>query len=1554
MQAMSAANLVIEIKARSLPSSLTSQDTTHPARLAWALDLYAPGGTRVRSITVKDPVHGEQRRLCHWYLEEHVQKVPYSVGLANDARALLEEYPRRLWRELHLVDVISACGITQQESPKLLTLQISDKEYPSAESKNTVHQLFWETLEYLDSIITSGWKVVVERHLSPVDIPGSLTTRVRSRGSKEENIVRVNVLLVIARDTSRNPETYSDVRPFLAWGALNQVQNALDANGGPLKLHVEIARPGTFGSFKEHLRRAKETHGPGYFQIVHFDLHGAVKTVAGKKVGILYFNKERSTRTRPVPASSIARVLKEYEVPLVIMNACDSARAESGDDANIANVFHRKGSARNVLAMSFKISSAAVDLFLTIFYQSLLVDKLAFAAAARKARRVLRINMLRPARFGVQRELLDSFVPVLYGAGDGCVCVEDSPQGENPSADAASLPSAFAAHLVAYPVTPVGRDFDILRLEKVLCERQVVYLHGLPGAGKTCLLQYVSALWQQTRFVDAVVTVDLVKEKIDSAADFADLVLNQLLQNYAQVERSSLWSIRSMNLQSHDLDATKKIISRILDTCKVILIIDGLDMLSSPFRVPLTLGSRRVGASPQEVFDVVKSMFLLDMADERETRSRLILAGRRPDHEWLKGFLGPLTNAQSYELQNLELADSIELSQKILCEAGEDISKWESEDFDFLEAIIDLLQGVPLALKDILPIQQVLLVPWREFYDRLHSGLFNSLSDLRDFGPYPLVAELDYISAELPPDVFMFFLLFSLYWGQSAPLHAFERLFLASTTKEVSTRQREELESERFSNWAGPLLGFAVDRGYLRLDLSSNIAWVHPLFSIYGRAFIPKFNPHLQHPWMRELVLKSIQLILFTFKESQISPTDENAPDCCLKATKYGGDANVLTCIKLGLELSSTMDVTHWPIHFLQSYIRDHALPIYAAQSFLDFLSLCVGKSSTTSSLRSSPLKFCIEAVFCLVGNTRLSFWIRKRGEQITLLCISMLQELGRYREYDCDPDVTMSQLLLLSVLWEYRDALGWLTESFDAAGLASDIKKDILNNRQEIMERIGKTAMVNHATESKEGGSSPILQNLSQTESLRQDLDMLIQSLEEIKSPKWCPALDEDMQKESHGGSSDGDRFKKLINTYTLGAARGDLEELSRGGPLDVECDVPSKGDLPSPTLQGLEDATDTGDWNEVFHHHSKLLFTAIDNMKFHEADQHINAIRHICKMTGNLAILGPSLDGLKETVDQQRASFQLSLSLLPSLEGGHREGSIQIERELLSSRADAAPLHAFLANTWFNRIEAEEGSGGYIPSLSREKMLRLVQRHAKRFRNPHDLRAMQGQLESFLETMMSVKHAVAEREFTACFAHLGNLEQMLEKDEYLYGLFEGVDWIERIRQKCQKREFLVDRIYAQTAAIIDGDFNRAYSIIDEISSLDPTDFPVELSLDQVSTMLRSSTELEYLTREIEDAKTLNDANKVRELNTDYMDKWKKNKPAHIEEVEIFIAQNLNWLIQESMDNLRWQEGLKLCDEALEYYISSDEESLLKCSLFQNLRESCEAGLVNQSLAEA
>lgn len=131
-------------------------------------------------------------------------------------------------------------------------------------------------------------------------------------------------------------------------------------------MNIEIVRPGTIKAFKDHFATSECRHGPGYFHVVHFDLHCKVTARPGalekKKYAFLYFSHPTEERTKPERVQKVASILQRYQVPFVVLNSCESAIAALGDDANIAKVFCR-GGIRNVVAMSFKVSSSASPYF---------------------------------------------------------------------------------------------------------------------------------------------------------------------------------------------------------------------------------------------------------------------------------------------------------------------------------------------------------------------------------------------------------------------------------------------------------------------------------------------------------------------------------------------------------------------------------------------------------------------------------------------------------------------------------------------------------------------------------------------------------------------------------------------------------------------------------------------------------------------------------------------------------------------------------------------------------------------------------------------------------------------------------------------------------------------------------------------------------------------------------------------------------------------------------------------------------------------------------------
>ena len=438
-----------------------------------------------------------------------------------------------------------------------------------------------------------------------------------------------------------------------------------------------------------------------------------------------------------------------------------------------------------------------------------------------------------------------------------------------------------------------------------------------------------------------------------------------------------------------------------------------------------------------------------------------------------------------------------------------------------------------------------------------------------------------------------------------------------------------------------------------------------------------------------------------------------------------------------------------------------------------------------------------------------------------------MVQILDQYHGQNPDSVAIIFKALLFLVLFVCQSMLGTHTNAPDTNRIARNLKDEIIKDQRQITEWSEK-AITDHAVDCTNDGDSPIPRYRSQAERLREDLDVLIRTVEAVETSESGQENGDDLE-EIQNVPTRQDVFEKY-GTNTHWVPHEPSLKKPRCSPLEVMFDPPAKQDVLSPILQELEDATDTGDWTEAFHQHSKLLISAIDNLLFDEADQHIMAIRHICQVIANLHILGPVLDNLKGTVDQRRAYVQLALSLLPSTEGGRRQGSIQVQKELLLLTADKAPLHASFAHTWCDRITAEQGSGGYLPTISRERMLRHMRKYAKRFNSRDSAAVIIARQESFLKTLMPAKHAFIEKRFSICFAHLDHLEKMMEKDEWLCDLFEGADWLEKIRQACQKTRSFFDRVYAQNAAVLDGDFNKAHSIINDISNLDPSDCPGEL----------------------------------------------------------------------------------------------------------------------------
>lgn len=229
---------------------------------------------------LRDPFSPEQEAECRWYLEEYSTRHPFEEGKAHRVAQSIEDYAKGLFARLDLHRMLlSLHSSNPAEEPVALTLEII--ALPNTDlvlsNNQSFHRLHWELLEtpslwpsFISEVavtrIVAGVNVDPDsRQVLPLSVP--LVSSPPTRGT-------YNVLLVISRDLKSDMQ---DALPDSVLNALLRVQAELKTRAYPFLLNVEVVRPGTFAALEEHLKTSTHRHGPGYFDLVHFDMHGIVR-----------------------------------------------------------------------------------------------------------------------------------------------------------------------------------------------------------------------------------------------------------------------------------------------------------------------------------------------------------------------------------------------------------------------------------------------------------------------------------------------------------------------------------------------------------------------------------------------------------------------------------------------------------------------------------------------------------------------------------------------------------------------------------------------------------------------------------------------------------------------------------------------------------------------------------------------------------------------------------------------------------------------------------------------------------------------------------------------------------------------------------------------------------------------------------------------------------------------------------------------------------------------------------------------------------------------------
>jgi CHAT domain len=323
----------------------------------------------------------------------------------------------------------------------------------------------------------------------------------------------VNVLLVTARPDEEDDVGYRTISRSM----VEMVKNA------HLRVNIEILRPATYKALIDKL--SDPERGAGYYHILHFDGHGALMTYQQYLTGLkgdrlsfqrgyglgnlaeyegskafLFFDGDIKGQSVPVGAAELAGLLQGKQIPICILNACQSAmQLADGRETSLGSQLMAAGM-QAVVAMGYSVTVTAARVLMTKLYGELFGGK-DFATAVRLGRYELYNDKQRRGYFNTWIDLEDWLLPVVYGSSAVNLNLREFAPAEE-ELYYEGLGSRYRFTLPSYGF--VGRDLEILKIEKGLLRHNVLLLRGMGGTGKTTLLCYLREWWQTTNFANDV------------------------------------------------------------------------------------------------------------------------------------------------------------------------------------------------------------------------------------------------------------------------------------------------------------------------------------------------------------------------------------------------------------------------------------------------------------------------------------------------------------------------------------------------------------------------------------------------------------------------------------------------------------------------------------------------------------------------------------------------------------------------------------------------------------------------------------------------------------------------------------------------------------------------------------------------------------------------------------------------------------------------------------------------------------------------------------------
>jgi len=431
------------------------------------------------------PLDDKTLAELHWYLEVYPR---WPVGPDYD-RALKVEASLAEWGT-QLFNAVFA---------KSSAMRV----YEQFRLRNTESRTV--TVDAVDAnVLRLPWELLADRgtHLFSEIPPISVRRKLRTDKELRPRTfsLPVRILMVISR-----PED-EDVGFLDPRSSASALLDAIEPMGNLVA--VEFLYPPTLEALKNRLR---DTSFP-QVHVVHFDGHGVYVSETG--LGYLLFENDDHAEDL-VNANQIGTLLNNTGVPLIILDACQTAKFDKANPFGTVAARLLESGAGSVLAMNYSVMVTATRILTATFYTTLSKGG-TIAQAVDEAR----LQMLsKTSRFDLYRNgkeetirLYDWFVPALYQQSlDPAPFTGTSPlsaTGERLGVGV-SVPTYPARG--GFPEEPRygfhGRERELLHLRRTLAERPIVVVHGYGGQGKTSLAAHAARWFTRTHLFERAIFV---------------------------------------------------------------------------------------------------------------------------------------------------------------------------------------------------------------------------------------------------------------------------------------------------------------------------------------------------------------------------------------------------------------------------------------------------------------------------------------------------------------------------------------------------------------------------------------------------------------------------------------------------------------------------------------------------------------------------------------------------------------------------------------------------------------------------------------------------------------------------------------------------------------------------------------------------------------------------------------------------------------------------------------------------------------------------------------